>query len=47
MPFRADVPIRSHALSALGAGAARNRETMRQVRTLRQQKKGEPIPLTP
>ena len=33
-PFRTDVPIRSHALCTLGAGAARNREIMKPVRTL-------------
>ena len=33
-PFRADVPIRFHALCTLGAGAARNREIMKPVRTL-------------
>ena len=33
-PFRTDVPIRSHALRTLGAGAARNREIMKPVRTL-------------
>ena len=32
-PFRTDVPNRSHALPTLGAGAARNKEIMRPVRT--------------
>ena len=33
-PFRNDVPIRSHALCTLGAGATRDREIIKPVRTL-------------
>ena len=33
-PFRTDVPIRSHAFYTLEAGAVRNREIVRPVRTL-------------
>ena len=33
-PFHTDVPIRSNAPRTLGAGAARNRETMKPERTL-------------
>ena len=33
-PFSANVPIKFHALLVLGAGATRNRETIKSVRTL-------------
>ena len=31
-PFRTDVPIRFHALRTVGAGGARNREIVREIR---------------